>query len=193
MALESQANFKTAIAAAAVQLTTAFQDTVDTKTAGVIADPTHPLRQLEKLFSFAPLTGVVTKDDTYIEAYFDDGKTHPKKNPFDVSAKALAALATATVEDADKSKIIITYDMQLDDEAVPLAADFTVTEDAAGVTAISAITVSGATLNIDMNGDFANGDTITIDYTPGLKPVKAAIAGFPVLALAAQVVTNNVT
>lgn len=193
MTLVSQANFKTAIAAAAVQLTTALQDTVDTKTAGKIADPSHPLRQIEKLFSFNPLTGVVTKDDTYIEAYYDDGQTHPKKNPFDVSAKALAALSTATVEDADKSKIIITYDMQLDTGAVPNAEDFTVTEDAAGVTAISAITVSGATLNIDMNGDFANGDTITIDYTPGQKPVKAAIAGFPVLALSGQVVTNNVT
>lgn len=192
MALESQANFKTAIAAAAVQLTTALQDTVDTKTAGVIADPTHPLRQIEKLFSFAPLTGIVTKDDTYIEAFFDDNKIHSKKNPFDVLAKALAALSTATVEDADKSKIIITYDMQMDTGSLPLVADFGLTTDGTP-TAISTVVVTGATVTLDCNADFANGDAITIDYTPGRKPIKAAIAGFNSLALAAQVVTNNVT
>lgn len=191
MAQISEAAAKTAAAAAAVQLTLIFGDSVDTRCHGKLYHPSHPMRQIEKLFNFNPLTGVVTSDDVYITAAYDNVR-EMKKSEFAVLARATAALSTATVEDADKSKIIITYDMQLDTGMVPEAADFVVTEDGAP-TAISAITVSGATLNIDMNGDFANGDTITIDYNPGLKKVRADIAGNPVLALSGQVVTNNVT
>ena len=52
MALESAANIKTAVAAAAVQLTVILQDTVLTEMPAVIAHPSHPLRDLLKLFAF---------------------------------------------------------------------------------------------------------------------------------------------
>jgi len=191
MAQISEAAAKTAAAAAAVQLTLILGDSVDTRCHGFLYHPSHPMRKIEKLFNFNPLTGVVTSDDVYITAAYDNVE-EKKKSEFAVLARATAALSTATVEDADPSKMILTYDMVLDTKMVPEAADFVVTEDGAP-TAILAITVSGATLNIDMNDDYVNGDVITLDYTPGAKQVRADIAGNPVLALSAQVVTNNVT
>ena len=191
MAILSKANFKTQIDNAATALTAAYADSVDTKVAGVIADPSHPLRQIEKLFLFNPLTGVITKDATYIDAYYDDGKTLPKKNPFDVEAKALAAISTATVEDADVSKIIITFDMQMDTGSVPAAGDFILTTDG-NPTVVVTPAVTGATVTLDCDDDFVNGDAISITYAPGQKAIKAAVAGHP-LGPFTQVVTNNVT
>ena len=191
MAIKSKAAIDTQLDAAAAALTSAWADDTDTRMAGVLNHPSHPLRQVEKLFKINANTGVVTTDTDYLAKAYDDGKTLAKKNPFDVISKPLAAISTATVEDADVSAIIITFDMALEEGFKPVAGDFALTTDGAP-TAVSTVAISGAVLTLDCDDDFVNGDTISVAYTPGSIPIHAAIAGQPVAAFS-QSVTNNVT
>ena len=70
MALIIESAFKTQIDAAAVALTTAMNDDTLSGVAVEIAHPSHPLRQIKKLFNFDPATGIWTADAEYItEAY----------------------------------------------------------------------------------------------------------------------------
>ncbi len=191
MAQISEADAKTAAAAAAVELTLIIGDSVDTRCHGKLYDPTHPMRDFEKLFTFNKKTGVVASDDVYITAAYDN-VTLRKKNPFDVVAKPTPVESTTTLEDADKSKIIITFDMVIADANIPAIGDFALVTDGTP-TAISTITISGATVNLDCNADFANGDVTTIAYTPGAHPLQADIIGNDILAIAAYTVTNNIS
>ena len=191
MAQYSEANSKTQAAAIATALTLIWGDTVDTRANSLLVDPTHPMRQLEKMLSFDPATGIVTSDDVYITGAYD-GKTIVKGNAFSgVVAKPTAALSTATVENGDKDGIILTYDMQLEAENQPAITDFTIVDDAVGVTAISTVVISTDVITITMDGDYANGDVITASYTPGAHPVKCP-NGNDCLALVTESVTNNV-
>lgn len=83
MALIDATAFKTAIAAAAVQLTAAWKDTVNDGVALDIKHPSHPLRRVEDLFNFDPATGVVTSDDNFIDAAYA-GMVTQKGNDFEV-------------------------------------------------------------------------------------------------------------
>ncbi len=194
MAQYSEANAKTQAAAIATALTLIWGDTVDTRVNLKLTDPTHPMRRLEKLLNFNPATGVVTSDDVYITGAYD-GKHINKGSKLDVLARATCTLTTITIEDADKSKIIATYSMQLDTVRQPAVADFSFTHDGTPVS-ISTVVVTGATLLIDLNADTANGDAITVTYNPALSSIKNPVKppmGNPIPAMAAEVVTNNVT
>ena len=110
-------------------------------------------------------------------------------------ARATASLITITIEDADKSKIIATYDMQLDTVRQPAVADFSFAHSGTPAT-ISTVVVSGATLLIDLNADTANGDVVTVTYNPALSSIKNPVKppmGNPIPPMAAESVTNNVT
>ncbi len=73
MALIIEANFITQIDAAAAALTTAMNDDTLSGIALEIQHPYHPLRKIEKLFNFDPVTGIWTTDTDYIgEAYKDN-------------------------------------------------------------------------------------------------------------------------
>lgn len=85
MALATATNFKASVATAAAALTTAWKDTVKTEVAANIAHPSNPLRKIEKLFSFDPATGVISANNTYIDACYA-GTIPQVKNPFDVIA-----------------------------------------------------------------------------------------------------------
>ncbi len=70
MALLSEANFIIQIEAAADALTTAWNDDTLTGVATEIERPDHPLRRLNMLFSFNPVTGEFKADTDYISAAY---------------------------------------------------------------------------------------------------------------------------
>ena len=70
MAQVTDTVFKAAVAAAAVQLTSAWSDDTTTEVAAELKNPRHPLRAVEKLFLFHAATGVVTSNDAYIDAAY---------------------------------------------------------------------------------------------------------------------------
>ena len=82
MALIDSTAFKAATDLAAVQLTALYQDTLLTGVALEVSNPTHPLRNVEKLFNFDPKTGTVTTDASYIDAAYA-GSMPNKSSRFD--------------------------------------------------------------------------------------------------------------
>jgi hypothetical protein len=176
MALESATNFKAALALAAVQLTTAWTDTVQTKTALEISDPRHPLRQLEKLFNYNAQTGVITSDDAYVDACYAGGAPS-KGSTFDVQADWLAfALSTATVENAAAANVVLTFDRD-----VANASNISV-----GNKAISSVVIAGAVVTITVAVAFVNADVISCNGD-------FRTADGATLKLVGESVTNNVT
>ena len=195
MALLSKANFKTEIDTAAAALTTAYKDSVDTKVAGKIYHPSHPLRQFAKLFSFNLSTGVIAKNTAYIDEAYDNNAVLPVGSPFDSIAMPTAVLSTQTVETAAKRDIVLTYSMVLDAtmDVAELKKLYTVGGDANPAKTIVSVAFSTTKVTITVNTDYGGGDTITLTYLgTGAFQIKADIVGNPVLALAAQAITNNV-
>ncbi len=94
---------------------------------------------------------------------------------------------SAVVEDAAPTKVILTYDQDLDESSVPDTTDFTIT----GKT-ISAVEVSGATVEVTVTEEFFYGDTITINYTVGSNPIQGDVGGLDADSLVDAPVTNNV-
>ena len=195
MALLSKANFKTEIDTAAAALTTAYKDSVDTRVAGKIYHPSHPLRQFAKLFSLNLLTGVITKNTAYIDEAYDNNAVLPVGSPFDSIAMPTAVLSTQTVEGGAKKDIVLTYDMVLDATmaVAELKKLYTVGGNSNPVKSIVSVAFSTTKVTITVDTDYVAGKTITLTYLgTGAFQVKADIAGNPVAALAAQAITNNV-
>jgi hypothetical protein len=179
MALESAANIKTAVGTAATALTTVLQDTVLTELAQAISHPSHPLRDVAKLFNFNPATGAVTADDDYIDAALAGAVT--KANPFRGFAPLALTLTTATVEDAAPADIVLTFNRNID-----TYINLAVTDDADPALAVDSIVIAANVVTITMDGDYVNGDAITLsgNFT-GLGDLSSVL-------LTDQVVTNNV-
>ena len=195
MALITKADFKTEVDTMATALTTAWKDTVDTRLNGNIYHPTHPLRQLNKLFLFNEDTGVVTKNTAYIDEAFNNNKTLPVGDPFALMAMPLAALSSATVENGAKKDVVLTYDMVLDNTmaVAELKLLYTVGGNSDPVKAIVSAAFSTTKVTITVDTDYVAGKTITVSYLgTGAFEVTADIIGSPVAALAAQAVVNNV-
>jgi len=180
MTLVTAVAFKAAAATAAADLTTIWTDTVDTRTADDIRNPKHPLRQIEKLFLFNAVTGVVTSDDAYIDNAYA-GLTPNKGNPFDViTDPEPITLTTATVEDAAQADIVLTFSRtvtHLSGVAIGGAGS-------AGKTIVSTTIVANV-VTIVVSADYDNGDVITAS---GLFNV----GGLTSITLTGESVTNNV-
>jgi len=176
MALESEANFKTAIGTAAADLTTALQDTVLTEPAPGMGDSKHPLRKIDKLFNYNAATGVYTSDDAYIAAAYAGNPTI-KGNTSDVRGNLALTLTSATVEEEDQDAVVLTFNRpirQLD--SIVLGGESKV---------IASTTIVGAVVTIVVTVDYDNGDTINVsgrfeDFTQSL------------IKLTTSSVTNNV-
>lgn len=179
MAQISEANAKTAVAAAAVQLTTLFKDTVKTEVAPSLANPHHPLRRILKLFNFNGATGVVTSDDAYITAAYD-GLFPSKGNQFDKVGGQVLVLTTAAVADAEQADIVLTFD-----DIITSVDAVSVGGDADPAKIISSISIASNVVTIVVSVDYDNGDTITVsgNFRGNKNNSKT---------LAAQAVTNNV-
>jgi len=172
MTLVTAANFKAAVATAAVDLTTIWTDTVDTRTATEIRNPKHALRQLEKLFLFDPVTGIVTSDDAYIDAAYA-GSTPNKGGPFDhVTDIEPLALVSATVENAEPADIVLTFSRNVANQSnIVLGGDASpakVIASIAIVTVVVTVVVTVAYVNgnvITLSGDFRTSDNEVITLT----------------------------
>ena len=178
MAIVSATAFKAAIATAAADLTTALTDDTVTHTALEISNPMHPLRQIEKFFTYNAATGVVASDDAYIDAAYA-GATPSKGNPFDAVSNWLPlTLVSATVEDAEPSDVVLTFS-----RAISNYSNVSVGGDAPrGVTGTAIVTVVAT---VTVSAPYVNGDVITISGT--FRTLDGAT-----IQLATEAVTNNV-
>ena len=190
MAIISATDFKTNVATAAAALTTCLQDDTDTKVAREIFARATGLRQIDKLFNFDPATGVVSSDDTYIDACYA-GAFPDKGNQFQVNAPDLAPAAVAagsTVEGATPTTatLILTQDVRI------LSVD--ITEFTLGGTyagAITAVTKGTSSLIFTLDTAVVNGDTLTIAYTRVVSDIVNS-RGIQLADFTATAITNNV-
>jgi hypothetical protein len=190
MAIVDAATFKTQVATAAAALTTAIQDDTDTMVAREIFNRMTGLRQIEKLFNFDPATGVVSSDDTYIDACYA-GAFPNKGTQFDVSAPSVAPAAVAagsTVEDATPTTatLILTQDVRVEQAVL---TDFTLGGTYAG--AITAVTKGKSSLIFTLDTAVVFGDTLTIAYTRAGSSIINSRA-IQLADFTATAITNNV-
>lgn len=97
-------------------------------------------------------------------------------------------ISTATVENAQPTRIVITYNEALLASPLPATGDFTVS----GGKTVSTVGISGSVLTITVNSAYVNGNAIKISYVPGTNKVKDA-AGNIAQAFTLLAVTNNVS
>lgn len=95
---------------------------------------------------------------------------------------------SATVENAAPTKVILTYDQDLDGTSVPAAGDFTVTDHT-----ISGVAIVGATVELTLSTAVIYFDILYATYTAGANPIKGLVGGLQVANLASTLITNNVT
>ena len=100
------------------------------------------------------------------------------------------ALATASVENASPTKLVLTYNMAL--SAInPAASAFAVSVNSV-TRAVTAVSVSGTTVTLTLASAVANGNTIKVSYTkPASNPIQTP-AGGQASSFTGQSVTNNV-
>lgn len=95
-------------------------------------------------------------------------------------------LSTAAVQNAQPTKVVLTYNEPLATSSVPATSAYSI----AGKT-ISAVAVSGSAVTLTVSVAFVSTDSISVSYTPGANPVKD-IAGNNAASLSSQSVTNSV-
>ena len=178
MSIVSAANFKSAIATAAADITTAWSDTVLDQIASKLSNNHHPLRNLKKLFILNPVDGVVTANDDYIDGAYAGG--YPTVGSgFGKSATLAVSLTTGTVEEEAQTLIVLTFNTNI--------TRFTNLSIAGTVTTpkvISSVGIAGAVVTITASTAYIFGDTISVtgDFYNGLD----------IVSLAAEGITNNV-
>lgn len=107
------------------------------------------------------------------------------QTPLDITAPTLSS---ATVEDANKDKIVLTYNESLDTGSVPATGDFSVS----GGKSVSSVAIAGAVVTLTVSSAYAYGNTITVSYTKGSNPIQDA-SGNNAGNLSSQSVTNNIS
>ena len=97
------------------------------------------------------------------------------------------ALLDATV---DKAVLTLTYDKALDTASVPAAADFAVKVNTLA-RPVASVAVAAAKVTLTLASAVTQGQTVTLGYTPGAKPIKGAGAGgTAAAALSGRAVSN---
>jgi len=180
MALESEVNFKAAVALAAAQLQVCWKDTVLAALANDVKNPMHPLRQLPQLFTLDADAGTVVANDDYIAAAFAGDWHYKGAGMNDIGAPLAMAVVSAAVADADPSDIVLTMNQN-----VSLAEAMTVAGAVTTEKTISSLSFVGAVITIVVSSPYINGDTISVSGTVHGTALNQII-------LAAEAVTNNV-
>jgi hypothetical protein len=99
-------------------------------------------------------------------------------------------IVSASVENAAPTKVILTFDRNLNSNYVPAITAFTLS---GGKTATK-VEISGKTVTITADGAYANGNTITIGYTkPVSNYLREFYTGGGVATFTGQSVTNNIS
>jgi hypothetical protein len=95
-------------------------------------------------------------------------------------------LSSAVVEQAQPTKIVLTYGEALDAGSVPSPADY-----APSGKTVSTVAIDGTVVTLTVSSAYSLGQTITLSYTPGAAPLQDASGNFAA-SLSAHAVTNNV-
>ena len=90
------------------------------------------------------------------------------------------------MEEALLTRITLTYNEPLLTSSTPATSDFTVS----GGKTVSAVTVTGSTVLVDVNSAYLTSDTVTISYTGGTNKIKDT-SGNDAVNLVDQAVTIN--
>ena len=101
----------------------------------------------------------------------------------------IAPVVTAAT--VDGSSLILTYDRALNESSVPDPADYSVGTSGAGQ-GVTAVGVSGSDVTVTLSPGVAVGDTVTVDYSPGVTPLQD-LDGDTAAALLLEPVTNTTT
>ena len=96
-------------------------------------------------------------------------------------------VSTATVENANKDKIVITFSDAFNESYIPATTDFALV----GKT-ISNVAISGTVVTLTVSVAYAYGDSITVDYTKPVSNYLRDTYGAIVATFASQAVTNNI-
>jgi hypothetical protein len=134
-------------------------------------------------------TGTVTYSGTSIRSEADEegiaeGFTETVINNI---IGSVPVFVSATVEDAAPTKVVLTYDVDLDEASVPATTDFTVTDHT-----VSSVAVSGATVELTLSTAVIYFDILYVTYTKGANPIRDAVGGLDAEDLSSTLVTNNV-
>lgn len=97
---------------------------------------------------------------------------------------------SATIENANPSKIIITYNEALDTASVPSTGNHNVTIDSIGGS-LSSVAVVGSTEELTLSAPVTAGQVVVIGYSPGTNPIQD-LAGNDAAGYSGVSVTNNV-
>ena len=100
---------------------------------------------------------------------------------------AAPTLVSATVENAQPTKLVLTYSEALTANT-PTSSSFTLSNSKT----VASVAVSGSTVTITANSAWVNGNVITVSYTPGAVKIKDA-AGNLAAPLVLRAVVNNVS
>lgn len=95
---------------------------------------------------------------------------------------------SGVVEDAQPTKVVLTYDQTLDGASVPATTDFTVTDHT-----ISGVAIVGATVELTLTVEFYPSDVCNVTYTKGINPIQADAGKLDAADLGSTLITNNVT
>ncbi len=99
------------------------------------------------------------------------------------------AISSRTVENATPNRIDLNYNEALDTGSVPANGDFTVS----GGRTVTGVAVVGSQVRITVNTAYANGDTITVGYTPGTNRIQDVAGNDAPAITAGTSVTNNIS
>ena len=179
MAIIDATAFKVQTAAMAAALTAAWKDSAKTEVAATIRNPLHPLRQYSKFFTFDAATGIVSADDTYVDACYA-GLAPSKGSQLDKITDVVMALVSAAVADLAPTLIVVTFDTTITSVRKLSIAGTVTTEKA-----ISSVSIEGAVVTIEVDSAYISTDTITVSgdfYGNSLNYV----------TLTDEAVTNNV-
>jgi len=105
-------------------------------------------------------------------------------------AATLPAYVSSVVENADPSRLLMTYSLSLAN-IIPATSAFTVKVNSTART-VNTVTVSGTTVTLTLASPVSYGDQVTVAYTrPASNPLQTS-QGAQAASLSAQNVTNNV-
>ncbi len=118
--------------------------------------------------------------DYWVSIYQQIGQT-----PIDIIPPSLS---TATVENANPNKIVLTYSETLNSSIVPATTDFA----ASGGKTVTAVAIAGAVVTLTVDSNYLYTDTINVSYTPGTNKIQDLVGNLA-FALSSQAVTNNIS
>jgi len=124
-------------------------------------------------------------------AFFYDGANYFVNIYQEVDAQPVDYVApviqSAAVSNSVRNRIVLTYDKAINGAFVPSTSSFV----ASGGKSVTSVSIAGSTVLVNVDTNYAYGDTITINYTPGAVKIQDN-SNNTAIAFTAQAVTNNI-